>query len=71
MTTDAIEARITAIETRTREIDEALMDPKVYADAARSQFRPRNESGSSRSLEPPSSWDAGPNKRVPREQTVR
>ena len=52
MTTDAIEARITAIETRTREIDESLMDPKVYADAARSQKLAQERERLQQELEP-------------------
>lgn len=35
-TTD-LEKRITAIETRTREIDAQLLDPKVYTDSSRSR----------------------------------
>jgi ATP-binding cassette subfamily F protein 3 len=35
--TEDLERRITAIETRTREIDAQLLDPKVYSDAARSR----------------------------------
>ncbi|MFM8641435.1 MAG: ATP-binding cassette domain-containing protein, partial [Phycisphaerales bacterium] len=52
MTVEQIEARITEIERRTREIDESLQDPKVYADAKRSKQLTQERERLQQELEP-------------------
>jgi ATP-binding cassette subfamily F protein 3 len=52
MTVEQIEARITEIERRTREIDESLLDPKVYADAKRSKQLAQERERLQQELEP-------------------
>ena len=52
MSVEQLEARITEIERRTREIDESLLDPKVYADAKRSQQLTRERERLQQELEP-------------------
>ena len=47
-----IEARITRIETRTREIDESMLDPKVYADAAKARQLTQERERLQQELEP-------------------
>jgi ATP-binding cassette subfamily F protein 3 len=47
-----IEKRITAIEERTRAIDASLMDPKVYADAAKSRQLTQERERLQQELEP-------------------
>jgi ATPase subunit of ABC transporter with duplicated ATPase domains len=52
MTVEQIEARITEIERRTREIDESLLDPKVCADAKRSRQLTQERERLQQELEP-------------------
>jgi ATPase subunit of ABC transporter with duplicated ATPase domains len=52
MTVEQIEARITEIERRTREIDESLLDPKVHADAKRSRQLTQERERLQQELEP-------------------
>ena len=52
MTVEQIEARITEIERRTREIDEEMLDPKVYADAKRSKQLTQERERLQQELEP-------------------
>ena len=52
MNLEQIEARITAIETRTRAIDTELMNPKVYADSAKSRTLTQERERLQQELEP-------------------
>ena len=52
MNLEQIEARITAIETRTRAIDTDLMNPKVYADSAKSRTLTQERERLQQELEP-------------------
>ena len=52
LSVEQIEARITEIERRTREIDESLLDPKVYADAKRSKQLAQERERLQQELEP-------------------
>jgi ATP-binding cassette subfamily F protein 3 len=52
MTVAQIEARITEIERRTREIDEQMLDPKVYADPKRSKPLTQERERLQQELEP-------------------
>jgi ATP-binding cassette subfamily F protein 3 len=52
LTVEQIEARITEIERRTREIDQSLLDPKVYADAKRSKQLTQERERLQQELEP-------------------
>jgi hypothetical protein len=52
MTVAQIEARITEIERRTREIDEQMLDPKVYSDPKRSKPLTQERERLQQELEP-------------------
>jgi ATP-binding cassette subfamily F protein 3 len=52
MNLEQIEARITAIETRTRAIDTDLMNPKIYADSAKSRTLTQERERLQQELEP-------------------
>ena len=52
MNLEQIEARITAIETRTRAIDADLMNPKIYADSAKSRTLTQERERLQQELEP-------------------
>jgi hypothetical protein len=52
MTIEQIEARITEIERRTREIDEQMLDPKVCSDAKRAKQLTQERERLQQELEP-------------------
>jgi protein subunit release factor A len=52
MNLEQIETRITAIETRIQAIDTDLMNPKVYADSAKSRTLTQERERLQQELEP-------------------